>query len=158
MTIVWWLFEYISAGLKSINVCSGGRDSCWLKVFCCDSFNWRTCILCCGYFRPCFKFYFCTFQKDFHTLPYPQKQRKIKLKPRIKLNLNIYLKGFAKSYLLVLHSHVTRVRPICEFYCNWFWQTWKTRKSKKIERKRRERRKNKGCTQFGFYYGYNGDR
>ena len=28
-----------------------------------------------------------------------------KLKPRIKLNLNIYLTGSAKSYLLVLHSY-----------------------------------------------------
>ena len=41
----------------------------------------------------------------FHTLPYTQKERKIKLKPRIKLNLNIYLTGSAKSCLLVLHSY-----------------------------------------------------
>ena len=48
---------------------------------------------------------FCpTSQNDYQTLPYPQEQRKIKLKPAIKLNLNIYLKGFAKSYLLVLHN------------------------------------------------------
>ena len=45
------------------------------------------------------------FQKHFHTLPYTQKERKIKLKPRIKLNLNICLTGSAKSYLLVLHSY-----------------------------------------------------
>ena len=45
------------------------------------------------------------FQKHFHTLPYTQKERKIKLKPRIKLNLNIYLTGPAKSYLLGLHNY-----------------------------------------------------
>ena len=45
------------------------------------------------------------FQKHFHTLPYTQRERKIKLKPRIKLNLNIYLTGSAKSYLLGLHNY-----------------------------------------------------
>ena len=45
------------------------------------------------------------FQKHFHTLPYTQKERKIKLKPRIKLNLNIYLTGPAKSHLLGLHNY-----------------------------------------------------
>ena len=39
-------------------------------------------------FYPWFKFYSPLFQTHHHTLPYP-KQKKIKLKPRIKLNHNI---------------------------------------------------------------------
>ena len=49
--------------------------------------------------------FLCISQKDYQTLPYPQKQRKIKLEPGIKLNRNIYRsESFAKSYLLVLHN------------------------------------------------------
>ena len=54
-------------------------------------------------FCPCFKFPV-YITKRLSVITIPQKQRKIKLKPGIKLNLNIYLKGFAKSYLLVLHN------------------------------------------------------
>ena len=56
-------------------------------------------------FCPCFKFYFPMYiTKRLSDITIPTKQRKIKLKPGIKLNLYIYLKGFAKSYLLVLHN------------------------------------------------------
>ena len=40
-------------------------------------------------FFPWFKFYFPLFKTHYHTLPY-QKQRKMKFKPRKKLNHNIY--------------------------------------------------------------------
>ena len=43
-------------------------------------------------FYPWFNFYFLLFQTHYQTLPYPPK-KKLKIKPRIKLNHNIYIVG-----------------------------------------------------------------
>ena len=40
-------------------------------------------------FYPWFKFYFPLFQTHYHTLPYPETKEN-KIKPRIRLNHNIY--------------------------------------------------------------------
>ena len=41
-------------------------------------------------FYPLSKFYFILFHNHYHKLPYPKLKKKKKIKPRIKLNQNIY--------------------------------------------------------------------
>ena len=48
-------------------------------------------------FNPWFNFYFLLFQTHYHKLPYTQKQKKIKIKPKIKLTHNIYALVKVKS-------------------------------------------------------------
>ena len=87
----------------TVNVLASAWVSCWPEVFCFDRESGFINVVV-QFYPWGFKFPFPMFQKHFHILPYTQRERKIKLKPRKKLNPNIYRTGSAKRYLLGLHN------------------------------------------------------
>ena len=72
-------------------------------------------------FYPCFKFSFLLFQTHYHVITIPEKQKKIKFEPRIKLNhnryilLGYYLNRISKSNTKILKAvtHHRKLSVIC---------------------------------------------